>query len=85
MSGLQDIQRRIDRQTDGQTDGQGRLLWTQTGKPGVQNANHLTNGLFWLIIGNMVTSVSKPLSNVSRKNRKSKIRSLSFYSLYINP
>ena len=28
---------RTDGRTDGQTDGQGRLLWTPTGKPGVQN------------------------------------------------
>ena len=27
-------------QTDGQTDRQGRLLWTPTGKPGVQNGQN---------------------------------------------
>ena len=28
---------KTDRQTDGQADGQGRLLWTLSGKHGVQN------------------------------------------------
>ena len=43
---------KTDGLTDGQTDGQGRLLWTQTGKPGIQNEQKqffwpipLTNGV----------------------------------------
>ena len=30
-------ERSLDGQTDERTDGQGRLLWTPSGKPGVQN------------------------------------------------
>ena len=37
MSGLRDIQRRTNGLTDVRTDGQGRLPWTPSGKPGVQN------------------------------------------------